>query len=307
MQCWLVIFGFIFVLGSCAQKSIDKSATKEESPVDQFKVSPALKIAVIGDFGFDALKGGDKELALSQLVKGWKPDYVFTVGDNNYPSGEMSTIDQNIGKYFSEYIYPYQGKYPSRVSEDKNRFFPALGNHDWNCKGCVENKRPFPHLDYFQLPGNERWYDVVLSQDVHAFVLDSDPRIFSKEQEIWLKSALQKSNAKFKLVFLHHPPYSSGLHGNQKHVQLPYKQWGASAVFAGHDHMYERIEHEGLPYFVVGNGAKDLYPIKAKLSHSQYLENKSLGAVLLRAKDGVLTVESMTLHNKIIDTYTMGE
>src|SRR5436190_18393178 len=56
----------------------------------------AVRFAVIGDFG----QAGPDEAAVSALVAGWQPDFVITVGDNNYPLGEASTIDQNIGQYF---------------------------------------------------------------------------------------------------------------------------------------------------------------------------------------------------------------
>jgi hypothetical protein len=43
------------------------------------------------------------------LVKGWKPDFIITVGDNNYPRGSASTIDQNIGQYYHGFIPAYHG------------------------------------------------------------------------------------------------------------------------------------------------------------------------------------------------------
>ena len=62
-----------------------------------------IRFAVIGDFG-DA--GSDEE-AVASLVDSWNVDFIITVGDNNYPDGEASTIDENIGQYFHQYIYPY--------------------------------------------------------------------------------------------------------------------------------------------------------------------------------------------------------
>ena len=79
--------------------------------------------AVIGDYGLD----GENEAKVANLVKGWNPDFIITTGDNNYPYGAAETIDQNIGKYFSDYIYPYSGSYGEGAEE--NKFFPAIGNH----------------------------------------------------------------------------------------------------------------------------------------------------------------------------------
>src|SRR5688500_4354858 len=65
----------------------------------------AISFAVIGDYGSD----DSHELAVANLVKSWNPEFIITLGDNNYPDGEAATIDANIGKYYREYIYPYRG------------------------------------------------------------------------------------------------------------------------------------------------------------------------------------------------------
>ena len=123
----------------------------------------SVRFAVIGDYGL----AGEHLDAVAKLVKNWQPDIILTVGDNNYPEGEAATIDENIGAYFHEFIFPYTGVYGEGAQE--NRFFPALGNHDWNTLGAQ------PYLDYFPLPGNERYYDFVWGP-VHFFAIDSDSR-----------------------------------------------------------------------------------------------------------------------------------
>ena len=88
-----------------------------------------LRFAVIGDYGFDLV--GPSVGHVASLVKSWSPDLVITVGDNNYPFGEASTIDVNIGKHYQEFIANYQGAYGAGALDGVNRFFPSLGNHDW--------------------------------------------------------------------------------------------------------------------------------------------------------------------------------
>src|SRR4028118_1944089 len=63
----------------------------------------SARFAVIGDYG----QAGQPEQDVANRVKSWSPDFIITVGDNNYPYGEASTIDQNIGQYYRQYIYPY--------------------------------------------------------------------------------------------------------------------------------------------------------------------------------------------------------
>ena len=42
-------------------------------------------------------------------------------------------------------------------------------------------------------------------------------------------------------------------------MRWPFAEWGASAVLTGHVHNYERLEHEGIPYFVNGLGGNRKY------------------------------------------------
>lgn len=107
---------------------------------------PPLRFAVIGDFGLD----GDDEAEVAALVAGWDPALILTVGDNNYHDGDERTIDVNIGKHYHQFIAPYTGRFGAGAAE--NRFFPCPGNHDWR-SGDLQ-----PYLDYFTLPGNERYY-----------------------------------------------------------------------------------------------------------------------------------------------------
>src|SRR5712691_755574 len=66
--------------------------------------SKSIQFAVIGDYGGDAEEEGDAEKSVAQMVKSWDPDFIITLGDNNYPNGKAKTIVQNIGKYYCDYI-----------------------------------------------------------------------------------------------------------------------------------------------------------------------------------------------------------
>jgi len=126
-----------------------------------------VKFAAIGDYGDESTA----EAYVSDMIDTWNVDFVITLGDNNYNLGGAATIDQNIGKDYNQWVYPYTGSYPPGGSPDNiNRFFPSLGNHDYNNTQNPDDAQPY--LDYFVLPGNERWY--TFSQgNVDFFVLDS--------------------------------------------------------------------------------------------------------------------------------------
>jgi hypothetical protein len=199
------------------------------------------------------------------MVTGWSPDLVLTVGDDNYPAGAAETIDRNIGKYYAAFISPYRGAFGP--GGGANRFFPTLGNHDWGTPGAQ------PYLDYFELPGNERYYELERG-GVALFFLDSDRHepdgvASDSVQARWLRDALARSTAQHKWVLFHHPPYSSGPHGSTAELQWPFRAWGATAVFSGHDHDYERLEIGGMPYAVVGTGGMGLYRFRDPLAESR--------------------------------------
>ena len=214
-----------------------------------YKEANSTRFAVIGDYG----SAGQPESSVASLVKSWNPDFIITTGDNNYPNGGTSTIDANIGQYYRQYIYPYQGIYGT--GSTVNNFYPSLGNHDWL---ITTGGLPKPYLDYFSLPGNERYYEFVRGP-VHFFVLDSDPSephgtTSNSTQGQWLQAALSASTKSWNVVYLHHSPYSSGPHGSNTTLQWPYQAWGADIVLSGHDHDYERLFVNDFPYIVNGLG-----------------------------------------------------
>ncbi len=256
----------------------------------------SVKFAVIGDFGLD----GPAEADVSTLIHGWKPDFIITVGDNNYPDGAASTIDANIGKYYHDFIYPYVGTYGS--GSDINRFFPTLGNHDW----IAPNAQPY--FDYFTLPGNERYYDFVWGP-LHFFALDSDGHEpdgvnEGSVQAAWLKQSLSASTSPWNIVYTHYPPYSSGsMHGSTDWMQWPFATWGANAVLAGHDHLYERLLVDGIPYFTNGSGGGSLYNFGTPLPESQFRYDANYGAMLVTASDTEILFEFYNRLGDLIDSY----
>jgi hypothetical protein len=267
------------------------------TPADaQSPASDPVTFAVIGDYG----TGGPNPPAVATLVQSWDPAFIITLGDNNYPSGAASTIDQNIGQYYHSYIGNYTGGYGSGSAV--NRFFPSPGNHDWVAAGLA------PYLAYFTLPGNERYYSI-RSGLVELFAVDSDPHepdgvSPSSVQGQWLQGGLAASTACWKLVYFHHAPYSSGPHGASAWMQWPYASWGANAVLSGHDHTYERLQIDGLTYFVNGLGGYAAYSFGAPITGSIVRYNASHGAMRVTASQTSITYEFVNAAGTVIDTST---
>lgn len=259
--------------------------------------SSLIRFAVIGDYG----TGDLNEEFVSDLVHTWSPDFIVTVGDNNYPAGSKDTIDDRIGRSYHDFIFPYSGNFGAGA--EKNRFFPTIGNHDLVADGIQ------PYLDYFSLPGNERYYDFIWGP-VHFFALDSEPTepdgtdMYSVQAQ-WLKEGLAASTTVWNVVYDHYPPYSSGYHGSIAYMRWPFASWGADVVFSGHDHDYERLMVDGIPYIVDGLGGGAIYEFKDPLKESVARYNTTYGAMLVTATHDQMTFQFFNRHGKKVDWYTI--
>ena len=255
----------------------------------------SVTFAVIGDYGVDT----PAKAQVVDLILSWGPDLILTTGDNNYPIGSQESIDQNIGKYFHSFIFPYLGEYGPGAPH--NRFFPSLGNHD------VITQAGQPYLDYFSLPGNERYYDFVWGP-VHFFALDNqsnepDGVGRSSLQAQWLKAQLEASTAPWQVVYMHYPAYSSGYHGSTDWAQWPYAAWGADAVLSGHDHLYERLIVDGIPYIINGLGGAAIYNFGDILPQSVMRYNNSFGALWGSASQDQLAFRFISVSGELIDVF----
>jgi tartrate-resistant acid phosphatase type 5 len=278
---------------TCTGTALSKPPSPSSTPTP----NQVVRFAVIGDYG----TGNQFEDDVAKLIKSWNPDFIITTGDNNYPLGQASTIDNRVGQFFHEYIFPYKGKYGKGA--EFNRFFPSLGNHDWLSEDAQ------PYLDYFTLPGNERYYDFTWGP-LHLFAIDSDSNepdgVGSKsKQASWLREKLAAAPETWKIVYMHQPPFSSGMHGSIEWARWPYREWGATAVLGGHDHTYERLVIDGLAYFVNGLGGGDIYYFKTILEGSQKRYSNDYGAMRVTVDDRTITFEFITRNGVLVDTYTI--
>lgn len=285
-------------LGGC-QRTAEQPTGPRETLSNAAQTATSVRFATIGDFGWDGTALGD----VSALIHSWNPDHILALGDNNYESGSAATIDKNIGKYFHDFISPYTGSYGAGAAT--NKFWAVLGNHDWIASGAA------PHLNYFTFPGNERYYDVVQGP-VHFFAIDSDPNepsgnTSSSTQANWLMGRLAASTSPWKIVFFHHPPFSSGAHGNNSFMNWPFQAWGAHAVITGHDHTYERLVVGGFPYFVNGLGGRSLYGWSTVKSGSVSRYNADYGAQLVDATDQTISFKFYNRAGTLIDSHTMNK
>ena len=260
-----------------------------------------VRFAAFGDWG-----DGNGTAAVANLVKSMNVDFIITTGDNLYDPNE--SIDSQIGRHYSDYIGNYSGDFGS--GSPVNRFFPTLGNHDYE-EGFIDD-----YLDYFTLPGNERYYEFVAGP-VHFFALNSDAEPDGTSgtsiQAQWLQGRLANSNSPYNIVYFHHPPYNSGsTHGPSERMRWPFESWGATAVLTGHEHVYERIlrddngDGELLPYFISGLGGNGIYAgFDTPEVGSQVRYNSDYGAMVVQANNSEITFEFWSIGGNLIDSYVI--
>ena len=114
------------------------------------------------------------------------------------------------------------------------------------------------------------------------------------------------AQTEWKLVILHHTPYTSSLQRNSKRTwQWPFAEWGVAAVIAGHDHFYERLTEDGILYMVNGAGGKDLCPFGPPETGSLVRYNQDHGAQLLHATAQCLNLTFFSRADTLIDSVTL--
>lgn len=169
---------------------------------------------------------------------------------------------------------------------------PALGNHDVE-SGVKEPSGELFFTKTFALPpeNGETYYSFDYS-DAHFVALDSNDYNGLKingAQYQWLENDLRATAKKWKVVYFHHPPYSSSTnHKSERRLQETlgplFDAHGIDLVITGHDHNYERTypirtvnfneptvmstdqsnyTNPGAPiYIVTGGGGRSLYGLQ---------------------------------------------
>lgn len=139
--------------------------------------------------------------------------------------------------------------------------FPIVGNHEFEGTG------KFWYSDFFSLPNNERWYAINYGCS-RIIALDSNTDFSpGSDQHTWLLNEFGSDEFKqstWQVVALHHPVYTSGSHKSNEQPVVEYlvplfEEHGIDIVLSGHNHHYERSEHNGIYYIVTGGGGAELY------------------------------------------------
>ncbi len=186
--------------------------------------------------------------------------------------------------------------------------YPALGNHE------ADGVR---YLELFEMPEDssqsENYYAFqYATTGVVTLDLYLSPYGPGSDQYIWLENTLaawqDDPQIRLKLVVLHHGPYDSGPHASNTSVRndlVPlFETYGVQAVFAGHDHLYERSTVNGIKYVVTGGGGAPLYSTTGDW-WTQYAESV-LHYVLVEVEGPRATVTARRMDGTVLDQFTLG-
>lgn len=202
-----------------------------------------IRFVTVGDTGTGALAQYEVAKAMEKKCKDSGCDFAILLGDNIYNSG-VSSVDDN--QFITKFEKPYENL--------DMPFYLTLGNHDY--RGNVQAQIDYTHKSKkWKMPSNIYTLNKGLAD---FFCIDTN--IPSDSQIEKVKKEVEKSKAKWKIVFGHHPRYTNGVYqnatGKQKElIDEPFCN-KADLYLSGHEHTKQHLKKAcGMEYLVVGTGA----------------------------------------------------
>jgi 3',5'-cyclic AMP phosphodiesterase CpdA len=197
---------------------------------------PEVRIAVAGDIGDSGPRLDSTGAAMARIEADDEFDVLLLLGDNVYPSGDPAELPNTVFEPFAD------------VLDGGTDLLAILGNHD-EPNGDAQ-------LEALGMPGH--WWAEERG-DVLLVGLDSN-QIDDAEQLAFLEETLSGSTATWKIVAVHHPPYSAGYQGSNEAAREAFsplfERYGVQLVLSGHDHDYQRSKViNGVTYVVTGAAA----------------------------------------------------
>jgi hypothetical protein len=245
-------------------------------------------------------------------------------GSTNHPAVFAQIAASQPEMVFQSGDIVYSGDYASYLSD----FFPVIGSL---AKSTPYMAAPGNHDNGSTLSSNfgkvfaspraagaawQPYYAFTCGNSM--FISLNSNSISDSTQLSFLNGRLAAAKADATLdhvfVFFHHPPYSTGTHGDSSAVQstwVPLFSDPASkvtVVFSGHDHAYERMSNgSGVAYIVSGGGGADLYSSSSSTKGTQLKYSKTYNFVKLHINGSQVTGTAIDINSSTpIDTFTLG-
>lgn len=216
----------VVVLGGVAG-----AATRQDAALPL--LAGSVRFAVIGDTGTGDRPQYEIGAQMADARGRFPFEFVQMLGDNMY--GRQQPQD-----FVEKFDLPY-----ARLRQAGVPFYAALGNHD------DPDNRSYAG---FNMAG-ARYYSFVRGH-VRFVVLDTNT--LDRAQLAWFETTLKDATEEWKIGVFHHPLYSDGRrHGPNVELRVAIEpllvRYGVTAVFAGHEHVYERVRpQKGITHFIAG-------------------------------------------------------
>lgn len=263
----------------------------------------SFRFVVIGDHG----QGTPAMYAIADRVNERTDfDTLLTVGDNIYGNPSCNT-DGAPGWYDPFWFQLYRPTI-QRVSA-----YITLGNHDNDTASGMWSVANFLMPTNAPAPIREKNYSFTFG-NAHFAVIDSDP--FQNNDTVamsmitsWLSNDLASASQPWKMVFYHHPPYTSlGSHDDnvrmKSNIVPVMKTYGVQMAFQGHNHHYERINAiDGINYLTSGACGAGLYATSNRKPYSARLVANIHSYSLVDIQNGLLTLEQYDENGLKIDEF----
>ena len=278
---------------------------RARAPLTVVGIGDAATLVAAGDIACDPFTPVTatqcRHAQTARLVQSLGPDVVATLGDAQYPNGELRN-------YLTAY-HPTWGAFKSITA-------PAVGNHEY--LESPDRTSASGHFTYFGNAAGEPtkgYYSYPLGA-WHVFVLNTGEIAYTRngagadrpddcwpvscahgsEQEAWLRSRLaQLPPGSCAIAYWHHPRYSSGSPFGYPETRALYDalhDHGVELLLTAHTHAYERFRpmgpagrvdlDRGVTQFVVGTGGRSLFPAPARFREgSARFDSTRFGVLLL--------------------------
>lgn len=210
-----------------------------------------ITFAALGDNG----SGGRQAMAVAGQMAETYVDHPF---GNVILLGDISYYGSFADRYNDVFLRPMRPLLNAGVQFDL-----AIGNHDEGLRYSEESYAEIQaEVELIDTPGR---YYMRTYGPADVFLLDSSvPGLFgpeSSDQLEWLDDTLASATSPWRIVAMHHPPFSSGTHGSTARAEgllVPIlERHKVDLVLSGHDHDYERtVPINGITYVVSGGGSK---------------------------------------------------
>jgi len=270
------------IVCSCSQvPRIGNDATK--SDVSNPKNDSSINFLLLGDWG----RGGafyQKSVANQMRSEAIKKtiDFVFSMGDNFYPSGVSSIDDAGWWESF-ENVYSFKSL--------NVPWYSVFGNHDYG--GSIQAQ-----LDYGKI--NKRWatkeryysfekaipssaqkvlfvfidtnpFDHTLNRSSHSDLANQD----TLAQLRWLQQLLASNTAHWKIMIGHHPLFTTGARKEQvpdvRNSFLPLiRKYQVNAYFSGHEHDLQYQKPEGMTHYFVSGAGSAVRPLQSNEIYTRF-------------------------------------